>query len=305
MASKVTTKITVTINRRIKEAFADFAHPAFGLRRDGCLNNWLAKALEELRDDRRTNSEEGMQVLADLRRNAFLFGKRVPLPVTLSESVATALDTLCTEKKIPRDLFIEVVLENLLLGYGENVTLSGPPEEEGGPRFTWQPYGPLEAMIRSLTLPTSPKDVEVMGVLEADEGGVSREVAQPPFDRLFVTAHEIDAYRRQDLAGIGKGISPFSDWLFLRALWYHTQVADSEYADPDELAERLGALPWLRLSTDEVEALRASLGAPADRKVIKRPGNLLRIAGRFLWDRGLGGDPLAGPFDNLNESEDE
>ncbi len=134
----MTRKVTTTIRTEVTEQF-NSAVSAAGLRRDSYLNDILPGELDELKE-LKPNSENGEKYLRGMRR--FLHDDFSKVNITLDEEVATKLDKVCREKRIPRDIFIEEFMVFLSNG-PENESCAAPLnkiiELRQNPRFEYIP----------------------------------------------------------------------------------------------------------------------------------------------------------------------
>ena len=100
---KATSKITVNINRAVWNAFNEFVHPDFGLRRDTCLNNWIAGSLSGKGE--RKNSEEWLEIIRGFRKSTAKNLRSVA--IALDAEVADKLQKYCDEHLVSRTINYE------------------------------------------------------------------------------------------------------------------------------------------------------------------------------------------------------
>jgi hypothetical protein len=107
---------------RIRKEVADSVNRAFRtlrfINRDPYLNVQLSYEIEELAK-RDPNSEQVLQYLR--YKHAAQDVERVKLGLKLDRDLVTRITTVCEEKRVPRDLFIETFLDFLVNGDRENI----------------------------------------------------------------------------------------------------------------------------------------------------------------------------------------
>lgn len=107
------TKITAFLEASTFKSFSNLVKE-LGLRRDAYLSNLLPNEIAELRSVK-PNSEKGLEFL--MEQFGFtdfpMFEQKefARVSLTLETEAASEMDKVCSEKRIPRDLFLTSVLE--------------------------------------------------------------------------------------------------------------------------------------------------------------------------------------------------